>query len=230
MGKKLNRAVQLDCTESWAEMARTEHIFLESNIAAGKSSLMRALMERFPNWDYRPEPIEKWSDWGERHENLLEKFYLDPHRHAFEFQSAVLETFQADAIRPSSANVCVWERSPRSAIYVFARLSYERGYLTKREYNKLKVQAKTCSGIFDNPRHSTVYLRCSPEQSQARLTERSRREELCKVSLDYLSGLHRLHDELYLYGASLVIDETIYSRSVCHKVDELVQFFDYADS
>ena len=79
-------------------------IILEGNVGAGKSTLLTRLVndeaslktELSGPWskiEVRPivEPIGEWTN--VEGENMLEAYYVDPHKHAFEFQSTIQHTY-----------------------------------------------------------------------------------------------------------------------------------------
>eukprot|EP00118_Oscarella_pearsei_P026576 m.310112 g.310112 ORF g.310112 m.310112 type:complete len:248 (+) comp49620_c0_seq1:44-787(+) len=184
------------------------HIAVEGNIGSGKSTLLRILRNRsFDRLtvDVVPEPLNKWQRIGNdtvpehKKENLLEKFYKDPHRWAYTFQAyACLSRVQAQLDAPRSHlegrpnPTLIFERSIYSDRLCFGLNSYEIGFLTDMEWflycdwNEFIV--KKLSHI-----DGVIYLQTDPKVCFERLQKRSRKEE-GTVDLDYLERLHQKHE------------------------------------
>ncbi len=200
-------------------MAQTVHVFLESNIAAGKSSVIDVLKQWRKDWQFRPEPVELWKNWNG--ENLLEAYYLEPERNAFKFQKAVIESFAASYAESTEPTVYVWERSLRSAINVFTRLSFEMGYLTHQRRAQLKEMASiACEGMQES-NTITIYLRSDPMECFNRLYARARPEEKDKISLYYLQDVHAFHEEEF--SREIRIDESFIKKSICEKAERVIE-------
>ncbi|MCZ7540896.1 MAG: deoxynucleoside kinase [Anaerolineae bacterium] len=184
-------------------------VLLEGNIAAGKTTLGKALAcgDRFV---FVPEPVERWQ--GGFAANLLERFYADTPRWAFTLQicAYVTRTQAAQAaLVPGQDVVC--ERSIYCDRHVFAKSLHQQGLLDDMEW------ALYCH-FWDHFKESAprpdaiIYLRTPAEECHRRLLARGRREEK-SVSLDYLRQLEACHDEWLLDRAVaecavLVLDGT----------------------
>ena len=66
-----------------------KNIYLEGNIASGKTTLLEYLKD-IPSFKIYPEPIEKWQNY--KGENLLQLLYQDPKKNTFKFQLGAMET------------------------------------------------------------------------------------------------------------------------------------------
>ena len=64
---------------------------IEGNIGSGKSTFLALIQRTFPHIHVMPEPVAEWQNIytndGDKKLNLLEKYYEDPHRWAFTFQT-----------------------------------------------------------------------------------------------------------------------------------------------
>ena len=67
---------------------------IEGNIGSGKSTFLSLIQNRIPNIHVMPEPVAEWQnievhngDGTTKKLNLLEKYYQDPQRWAFTFQT-----------------------------------------------------------------------------------------------------------------------------------------------
>jgi deoxyguanosine kinase len=95
-------------------------ISIEGNIGSGKSTLMRELRVRNPDWHFVDEPVENWMALkNERGESLLEVFYGEKRRWAYTFQNTALLT-RILALRSA---VDKWRKTgyPGSPIFVTER-------------------------------------------------------------------------------------------------------------
>lgn len=91
-------------------------LVIEGEIAAGKSTLLARLAEHLRGKGHRvatvAEPVAEWVSAG-----ILQKFYGDPERYAYEFQTFVYTTRIQAIVRElagASPDVVVLERSPAS--------------------------------------------------------------------------------------------------------------------
>ena len=90
-------------------------ITIEGNLASGKSTLVMRLQE----WSRIPtflEPVDKWT--------LLCKFYEDPKRWSFTFNTEVLISMSKWKHNDYQS---IYERSPLSCRHVFTQLHVDSG-------------------------------------------------------------------------------------------------------
>ena len=177
---------------------------------AGKSSVIKYIQQLKPEWSYFQEPIEKWQNWNGA--NLLTQFYENPRKNAYKFETAVLESF-AERIprRMDGCVINVWERSPESAIRVFASHLANVDILTKSELQKLVSKDEEGLNWFRETPHLKVYLRTNPLTAYKRAVERRRPGEVEKLTLAYLTRIHHYHECTFgneTSGSVLVVDET----------------------
>lgn len=175
-------------------------VFLEGNISAGKSTLIRELKANgYQVWE---ESVDRLT--GEFVEangkNLLQLFYDDMHKYAFKLQIASLTTRWAlvkEALNSDESIVFI-ERSHLTDRHSFALNLFELGYITSLEwkiYNSLVNQhVEDSLKYFDGINVLWVYLRASPETSFKRVQERGRPEEK-DITLEYLQSLHKKLEE-----------------------------------
>lgn len=84
-------------------------VFIEGNIAAGKSTLLKFLSQSRQIQCY-PEPINRWENLSGH--NLLQLYYNDPENFAFPFQSFALLTMMKNyASTTGGEKIKVMERS-----------------------------------------------------------------------------------------------------------------------
>ena len=168
---------------------------VEGNIGAGKSTFLRIVSEAL-HAQIVYEPHEKWQQVGEK-ENLLDKFYHDTKRWAYTFQSyafitRILES-QAAAQR-CTQGVQILERSVFSDRYCFAKNCFEMGTMTALEWKLYQEWFAWLIEAFDQKPDGFIYLKTDPEVCYRRVMKRNRSEENT-VSLDYLTMIHKKHED-----------------------------------
>ncbi|OQA36309.1 MAG: Deoxyadenosine/deoxycytidine kinase [Candidatus Dependentiae bacterium ADurb.Bin331] len=179
-------------------------ISLEGNIGAGKSTFLK-IVEKTLAIQAIFEPHTKWQQVGGS-ENLLEKFYAEPQRWAYTFQTYAFVTRvveQESFARKSLFPVQMLERSVYSDRYCFAKNAFEQKNMNALEW---KLYQEWFSWLVDGYAATPagfIYLRTSPEICYERLKKRNRSEER-NVSLDYLSTIHEKH-ERWLIGREDVL-------------------------
>jgi deoxyadenosine/deoxycytidine kinase len=165
------------------------HISLEGNIGVGKTTILDALESE--NVEIIFEPVEYW-----RNSRMLEKFYNQPSRWAFTFQTMILNSFY----RISKENECnsiikFTERSLLSARYCFSKLARENGYLNEIEYQILEQSYELVDKKFYP--NFIIYLCATPETVYQRIKTRGRAEE-SNITLSYLEKLDNFHKKLFI--------------------------------
>ena len=110
-------------------------IYVEGNIGTGKSTFLKQLddttLKTKYNYDVIYEPVDKWQNIG-----ILEKFYSDPKKYCYLFQSYCLFTrFQLLQNIDQNLNYIFIERSIFSDKYVFANGCWKLGQLEHIEYD-----------------------------------------------------------------------------------------------
>jgi deoxyadenosine/deoxycytidine kinase len=162
-------------------------IFVEGNIGCGKSTLARALGERF-GYRVLDEPVDR---------ELLELFYSDPKKYAFMFQMAMLHKrwriqIQAACEEPGA----IVDRSLWGDM-VFAREHTDTGNIHPIEWRTYCSAVRNmCLVLF--PPTLMLYLATDPETCLERVRKRNRPSEE-GIDLDYLrridEGYNRLLEE-----------------------------------
>ena len=196
-------------------------IFIEGNVAAGKTSLLQNLKNhpklKTVRVQYILEPVDKWQEMADNNgKNLLSHFYTDQKRFAYSFQSyAFLSRVRMmDEINPLAHLVFI-ERSVFSDREVFAKNCYEKGMMLDIEwklYNDwFDWMTKKCLSGYE---YRTIYLKAKPETCLNRLKNRGRVEE-SSVTLEYLKDIHQKHEEWLSSNTDvLVID----SEATAHEI------------
>jgi len=174
-------------------------IFIEGNIAVGKSTILHALSKLDSNMNIQCifEPVDTWKNLKDSNgKNLLDLFYSDMKRYAYSFQSyAFLSRVRMFDNIDMNADFIFVERSVFADKEIFATNCYKQGIMTEIEwllYNDwFTWMLPKC---IPNLPSSIIYLKCSPEICLKRLKIRNRKEEN-NVSLEYLKTIHDRHED-----------------------------------
>ncbi|XP_074020188.1 deoxyguanosine kinase, mitochondrial [Numenius arquata] len=153
---------------------------LEGNIAVGKSTFLKLLGATFPQWHLVTEPVAQWRKVPVGSTNLLQMMYQEPARWSYTFQTfSFISRLKALLEPPPAAPhpVRVFERSPYSDRYVFAKNLFEAGHLQPLEWaiyqdwhGFLLRQLGPRAAL-----HGFLYLRATPQTCLERLRRRARR-------------------------------------------------------
>lgn len=174
-------------------------ISIEGNIGAGKSTILKALKEKHPEWTFIDEPVDTWTSLkNEKGESLLELFYHDQRRWAYTFQNcAVLSRYQLieGAIATTQAtkqypgkHIYLTERSLETDYNVFAKMLHDDGKIDALEFSLYEkwyreLQKKS------TPLHSIVLVNTIPTTCVERIKGRHREGEE-GIPLAYLENLN----------------------------------------
>lgn len=181
---------------------RKKWFIIEGNIGTGKTTLMKKLSERYSdNTEFLFEPVGVWQSFrDEKGTNLLDLFYKDQERWSYTMQTVAFLSRMQDITRTQVRNLRFSERSVFTDIYVFAENCYLKGKMNKVEWDLYNSWFTwlTTSKLVDklNP-DGFIYIRAEPEKSMERLKKRARTEE-DGVPLEYLTDIHKRHDEWLL--------------------------------
>lgn len=173
-------------------------ITIDGLIGSGKTTFLKHLeiflkSKPFLN-DYKivvlREPVDEWVKSG-----MLEKFYSDKKRYAYEFQLYVLHTFFEHTIG-SGKTIVIRERDTESVINIFTKTMYEENLLTTSQY-------KTILDAYKNYKKDPKFLRSTINvwldnnlsTCMERIKKRGRKGE--DVSDDYQALLYEKHCQYF---------------------------------
>lgn len=168
-------------------------ISIEGNIGSGKSTFLAYIKANYNNVIYLREPVTDWMTIkDENNITILENFYNDQQKYAFEFQ---ILTFQSrtqimlDAIKENPDAIIITERSLCTDNYVFAKMMHENGNITTMQYqiykNMYDYYIKQC-------RPTTIlYIDTKPEICAERILKRNREGE--NIQISYLQNCDKYH-------------------------------------
>jgi len=171
------------------------NVYLISNIAGGKSTMIEILREA--GFEAYEEPVNQWINLG-----IFGDYNANPQRWGILFQ--LMATFtRSDMIYVANLNregPKVFERSPLCDRYVFMPVMSKRNQITDVEINcyeaSCSVLDRQCPLFDDNIPVAFIYINTSPETCYRRYQERSREGEI--IPLDYLEDLDQAHNETLL--------------------------------
>ena len=156
-------------------------VFIEGNIGAGKSTVLREIRARgFP---VVAEPVDAWKFFARRHS--------DPQRWTFTFQIEALLSMASLVASAPGGSVVFVERSVQSAL-LFSEAAFETGLMSQDELDLLRTAAEM---VGTSPVPSmTVCIDVAPSTCYARLRQRQRPEE--RVTEEYIALLDRKHKKM----------------------------------
>jgi deoxyadenosine/deoxycytidine kinase len=183
-------------------------VTVEGEIGAGKTELVRALAAELETRGVRVctvlEPVDQWSAAG-----ILEKFYADPARYAYSFQSYVYVTRTVALARAfaehAEADVFLLERSPATDNVFVALLRETMDPVELRMYETWCGAWQDALGV-DLSSATVLYLKPSLETCMGRVAKRGRRGEVTAgaadtapagVSQEYQARLRRAHEAFF---------------------------------
>ncbi|GMH42028.1 hypothetical protein BSKO_09947 [Bryopsis sp. KO-2023] len=177
---------------------------VEGNISSGKSTFLNWLSEEplqvADICEVVPEPVSMWqSVGGNPNNNLLDRFYADAEKYAYEFQNYVFLTRlqQNRNTWQGSKPLRILERSVFSDRLVFVRAVHEARWLSDLQlelYDSwFNPMLREVPGLVPD---GFIYLRAEPSTCMRRLKRRGRSEET-SVDENYLAGLHHKHEEWF---------------------------------
>jgi len=173
-------------------------ILVEGLISAGKSTLIsKCLVPQLEAKGLRvriiKEPVDKWVDTG-----ILQKFYADPTRWGYSFQTKAFHDRIMEAINvytKERADVYLMERSPYSD-HIFMTTLHENKNVSDMEYDMYKEWWSLWHKLLPFTPDMILYLKTTVENCMERLKIRNRDGE-SGVSKEYQQQLLSHHDRLF---------------------------------
>lgn len=171
-------------------------ISIEGNIGSGKSTLVSELQKHFnDNSDigFLQEPIDIWN--GIKDESgttILEKFYKDNEKYAFQFQIMAFTSRLSLIKEAVSKNYkfIIMERSLYTDSNIFAKMLYDDKKISEIEYSIYKLLYNQF--INEMPVTQIIYVKAEPTTSSERVIKRNRTGET--IPLEYLEKCHSYHE------------------------------------
>ncbi len=175
---------------------------IEGNIGSGKSVLSKILKNHNNDLNILSEPVDTWLKFkNETSQNILECFYENKTKFAFQFNVLIYATKLNQLINNNNNNLTIIERSYISDFYVFAKMLYNQNILSKLEfdiYESLIINIKQ-----KYPINIIFYLRTNPNVCYERYKKRNRNGEV--LDINYLNELHNYHDHYFLNKPNVIV-------------------------
>jgi len=191
-------------------------IAISSIIGGGKTTALEFLKENLPSHDGKPivyvkEPVDDWKKSG-----VLEAFYQDMKRYAYEFQSYVfvsrIKALQTAIEQYGPDHIFITERSIYDDRYMFVEMLHDSGMIDDRQYQMYIEWWELWSKLspYQKP-HAFVLLNPSIDICMQRLQSRGRNEDM-NVPKDYQLKLLEKHHQFFNEGAQkyIYINDTDY--------------------
>jgi len=174
----------------------TTIISIEGNIGSGKSTLVSELQKHFKdncNIGFLQEPLDIWNTIkDEQGTTILEKFYKDNEKYAFQFQIMAF-TSRLSLIKEALSKkykFIITERSLFTDSNIFAKMLYDDKKISEIEYSIYKLLYNQF--INEMPVTQIIYVRAEPITSSERVIKRNRTGE--NIPLEYLERCHSYHE------------------------------------
>ncbi len=204
----------------------TKFADLEGIIGAGKTTTINAVKDELMSRGFKvhiiKENVDEWVADG-----ILQKFYEDPCRYAYHFQTKVF----SDKVRTyieefeqyyGKVDYILTERSLRSD-YIFASLLHTQGNMTEMEFKHYNQWYNMWSKMIPEEfsESLTVYIQITPELANERISQRNRDGE-SGITLEYQRGLHELHEKMFSNENNLLWDgsKDIYNKEIVEKLTD----------
>ena len=172
---------------------------IEGNIGSGKSTAIKHLKEKLHYINgkkivYLQEPVDIWSSVkDENGNNIIERFYDNPKKFAFQFQMMAYITRITkirNAINKNPNCIIITERSIYSDRAVFIKMLYDDKTMDKISHN---IYNKWFDELAKDIKVTGyIYIKAEPETSLKRIIKRNRPGET--ITLEYLKKCHNAHN------------------------------------
>jgi len=177
-------------------------VVVDGIISAGKTTYIQMLTSHLTKKGWKvtvvKEPVEKWKSSG-----LLQRFYNDPQRWGYHFQTvAFLDRVNENISmfekygNEQGKNVFILERSCFTDI-LFMELLYEAKLVDELEMNNYRDWVILWKKVMPYEPDLFIYLKPSVEVCMQRIKERNRPGEE-GVSQDYQAKLQAKHEQFFL--------------------------------
>ena len=203
-------------------------ISIEGNIGSGKSTIVQNL-KKYSKSDYIfvQEPVDEWkSICDEFGETILSHFYKNNKKYSFQFQMMAYISrlsILRDIIKKNPNAIIITERCLFTDKFVFAKMLYEAGNMTKIEYDIYNKWFDTF--ISDIPITGFFYVKTTPTICNERIKQRNRNGE--DIPLQYLNTCHLYHEN---WLNSINIPVTYYDGNNTINEDNIISCIKQIDS
>lgn len=181
---------------------RPRILTIEGNIGAGKSTFLQRLQTRYADRSdilFLLEPVGLWEQVkDEQGKNMLEKFYENPQKYSFAFQSMafssrlklIREAVEKAEEVDSPIKTIIMERSLDADREIFAQMLRDDGLLEKCEHDIYLMMSEESQRKYSAD--GILWLTAEPDVCHGRIATRGREGE-DQISLDYLEKCGQYH-------------------------------------
>jgi len=180
-------------------------VVVDGIISAGKTTYIKMLVNNLISRGWKvtvvKEPVDEWCEKGKNGElSLLERFYQDPKRWTYHFQtmifySRIKENIDCYEKYGSVSDIFILERSILTD-NLFMEMLYENKTVDDLEYSSYKKWWNLWKKLLPYEPNLFIYLKPSIEVCMNRLKERNRLGEN-EISLEYQILLQKKHDDFF---------------------------------
>jgi deoxyadenosine/deoxycytidine kinase len=174
----------------------TKVFAIEGNIAAGKSTLLDLLAQKYVVFQ---EPLQDWqavSGPDGQVVNMFDIYCKDMQTYSFPFQLITLQSI-VNVLRKALATgepFVFVERSFLSNLHVFTKAQKSMGFINEVEWIVYHNILTSMLPKADFEFAGIIYLKTSPSKCYHRIKQRNRKEEN-ELSIRYLTELHKNHEK-----------------------------------
>jgi deoxyadenosine/deoxycytidine kinase len=191
------------------------YITIQGNIGSGKSTLVKALNDKYGNNKrvcFLQEPVNVWDTITDVNgKTILELYYKDQKKYAFSFQMMAYISRLSSLRKAISEgyDIIIAERSLETDKNVFAQMIYDDKIISDIEFN---IYLKWFEEFQENiPEEQIVYLRTNPKTAYERVIQRGRIGE--NIPLEYIEKCHYYHENWLINNKSttknIVLDANV---------------------
>jgi len=180
-------------------------IYIDGNIGSGKTTLIQNITDMYPNVYPIYENVSQWIN-----SKLLEDYYSNPKKYAFEFQMEVIksrviqynEVLSRIVTNKYNVVILLIERSFESNMYCFAKRLYKQGNISRKQWNMYMKEYNNILQILQQNYHTKatriyyIRLNTNPGVCKSRIKQRNRSEEN-GITLSFLEEIDMYHKQLY---------------------------------
>lgn len=181
-----------------------EIISIEGNIGSGKTTFLSYLKDKLKNFQnvlFVDEPVDEWNEIKDGETTLLQKFYEDNNKYAFQLQIVALTTkLMALTKAIETANhllltykrvYIITERSLYTDKFVFAKMLYDNGIMNSISYSIYNKYFAVDANIYAT---KIIYIKTDPNNCHNRINVRNRAGEK-QIDESYLLNCNKYHEE-----------------------------------
>lgn len=181
-----------------SQITKTRYIVIDGSIGAGKTTvinevLIPILSAKGISATYIQEPVDLWKQIG-----ILQEFYKDKKRYAYEFQTFAYVTRIKECIKTHSTEYqyVFMERSIFSDKHVFVQMLHDDGLIDNMQMAMYNEWWDMWKMLMPFTITAHIYIRPTPETCEERCKIRARDGEK-EIPLEYFQRLHIYYEKYY---------------------------------